>query len=51
MCRFQMCKYANEDDGVAYGPGFALIRAQALGARPVSAPIPNAEVLFCHAER
>ena len=28
--------------GVACGPGYALIRAQALGAGPVSAPIPNA---------
>ncbi|MCQ6959600.1 hypothetical protein [Mucilaginibacter aquariorum] len=28
--------------GVACGPGFPLIRAQALGARPVSASLPNA---------
>ena len=28
--------------GVAFGPGYPLIRAQALGARPVSVPIPNA---------
>jgi hypothetical protein len=30
------------DLGVACGPCYSLIRAQALGARPVSAPIANA---------
>jgi hypothetical protein len=28
--------------GVAFGPGYPLIRLQALGAGPVSAAIPNA---------
>jgi len=37
--------------GVAFGPGYALIRLQALGAGPVSAFIPNAEVLFCAEHR
>jgi hypothetical protein len=32
--------------GVAFGPGFTLIRAQALAAGPVSASIPNAEVVW-----
>jgi len=32
--------------GVAFGPGFTLIRLQALGEVPVSAPIPNAEYQF-----
>ncbi len=27
--------------GVAFGPGYPLIRQQALGSGPVSAPIPN----------
>jgi len=31
----------NNTLGVAFGPGFPLIRAQALGTRPVSAVIPN----------
>ncbi|MCQ6959392.1 hypothetical protein [Mucilaginibacter aquariorum] len=34
------------NNGIACGPGFPLIRAQALGARPVSAFIPNAEIPF-----
>jgi hypothetical protein len=32
------------DYGVAFGPGFPLIRPQALGAGPVSAAPPNARL-------
>ncbi|WP_183578796.1 hypothetical protein HDF18_22745 [Mucilaginibacter sp. X5P1] len=32
------------DLGVAFGPGFTLIRLQALGTRPVPASIPNTEL-------
>ncbi len=38
------------DLGVAFGPGYPLIRLQALATRPVSAAIPNAtsDSVFCH---
>ena len=39
MCVIANCQLTY---GVACGPGFTLIRAQALGARPVSAAITNA---------
>ena len=36
------------NNGITFGPGFTLIRLQALGARPVSAAIPNAgNLLVC----
>ncbi|QKJ32120.1 hypothetical protein HQ865_20910 [Mucilaginibacter mali] len=37
----------NDYDGVACGPGFPLIRLQALATRPVSAAIPNADQPLC----
>ncbi|MFB0494018.1 hypothetical protein ABID99_000255 [Mucilaginibacter sp. OAE612] len=34
------------DMGIAFGPGYMLIRLQALRSWPVSAPIPNALLSF-----